>query len=1579
MSSSKTCKNISSPMQNRQEKQGTRPSGQNVAHFEEPKVTTKEPPQVYRFQKFFRKAQTKRRKLHANHCPMDQANILSTIWFCWLTPVFYKAWKGTLSKEDLFSCSPYDSAKINCDRLERLWQNELKHRGPEKASLARVYFWFLVKRSIFSCLSSFIAIMANCVSSAVLVRLLLEYCQQQTSNLGYGLMLAGLMVLCQVMLVTFMSFGWYMNIRTGGRVRAATVCLIYQKTIGLRTLKGLSIGEIVNLCANDGQRLFDMLLYLPHALAGPLLAAVALIYTVYLIGPAALLGTGVFIIFYPLQGVFSKITAHYRQHAITVTDLRVRLMSEIINCIKLIKMYAWEESFEANIGDIRQREQGWLEKAGFFQSFCQSLTTFVPILSSILTLSLHTLLGHNITAAQAFSYIAILNAIRFMIIATPLAIKSLTETFVAFPRIKSLLLMDDLKEFHDKPSDPNLALSLRGATFAWDKEEPTGTPDVLQEDIQDTQAGSPEDEVNQETGLHDQANERPEMDPLIHHDSTVTETLFDINLDVWKGQLLGICGSIGSGKSSFLQSVLSRMILIDGKVAVDGSFAYVSQQACIMNVTLRENILMGAEFNQERYDQAINACALQDDIEILPDGDETEIGERGINISGGQKQRVSLARAVYSDKEIYLLDDPLSAVDTHVGKHIFSECIEGALKGKTILFVTHQLQYLKCCDRIILMKDGRIVEDGTHNKLMESGNEYCSLIKTFHSDDADEDVRDNPKEGSSSHVSIAEINTNDADEPISSNKASVCSHTEETIDDSSIDDEESKDSSEPMSDLRQDNDSQGNADSIGHAITGRSNCHGDPSSLVKSSPDDHSQTSHDSSSLKIMIVVPDDVTNESPGIRSNSQDFEPNLDKSNSLNHITEDDGKHLDEASASIKDAVAKEVVSDKEDDSDEKMEDCEQNDQCVSRESSPVKKNVALPMDLLQVLSADSGSMGGGVQSEETIFYSGKLIEEEELGERGITIETINSYIQSAGGFLVTVGVLFCYAVSVGFTVFSSWWLSHWLNNGSGNTTITVDNVTVISDSITDNPRLRIYQLVYGLSAAASLSVIAFRCFVYAKMTLRASSNLHKNVFQKVMHSPMSFFDTTPLGRILNRFSKDLDELDITLPYTINPLVNNTFLIVFSMVTVTFVFPHLLAGLVIIFIVFSFLNFFFRHGLRELKKFDNLARSPWFSHIMTTVQSLPTIHAYRKQKEFTQRFHVQLDDSTNIMILFYLANRWLAIRFDFITILLTGGTALLVVLTHGSIPAATAGLAIIYANQLLGISQHTVRLAAEANARFTSVERINYYIQNLQQEAPRTIKHTKPPSTWPSEGRITLKNLKMRYRQHLPLVLRGLSFEIRPKEKVGIVGRTGSGKSSLGVALYRLVEKTHGSIMIDGIDINQIGLYDLRSKLSIIPQDPVLFIGTIRYNLDPTNQFTDDEVWKALEKTYMKETISGLDQQLQAPVIENGENFSVGERQLLCMARALLRNSKILILDEATAAIDTETDSLVQQTIRQAFTQCTILTIAHRLNTILDSDRILVLSDGRVLEFDSPSKLLADPSSYFTAMMSAMGDQTH
>uniref|UniRef100_A0AAQ5ZNC7 ATP-binding cassette, sub-family C (CFTR/MRP), member 12 n=1 Tax=Amphiprion ocellaris TaxID=80972 RepID=A0AAQ5ZNC7_AMPOC len=1136
--------------------------------------------------------------------PLDNAGFFSFTTFAWMTPMMWAMFRNKLDMSSL-NLSPLDAADTSGERLQRMWEEEVAKKGPEKASLVRAVLRFQRTRLIISVLVGILAMVAVFLGPAVLVYEILNYIEDSgTSTVTRGVGLAIGLFTTEFFKAFLISLLWAMNLRTAVRLKGAFSSMGFQKVISLRVHSGISMGEMINVLTSDGHRLFEAVLFGSFILSTPVLFIVCIVYACYILGYTALTGVCTYIMyllfcFFCFQFFLAKLINRFRWKAMQVTDSRVRTMNEILSSIKLIKMYAWEDSFEKKVA-------GKLDSSMHFSSFCY---------------------------------------IRYQ-------------------------------------------------------------------------------------GYH-----------------------LYILLHVINGNLLGVCGNVGSGKSSLISCILEQMHLLQGSVTADGTFAYVSQQAWIFHGTVQENILMGQPLDQAKYDRVVDVCSLRADLKILPYGDQTEIGERGLNLSGGQKQRISLARAVYSDKDIFLLDDPLSAVDAHVGKHIFEECVKKELQGKSIILVTHQLQYLEFCDDILVLEDGEILEAGNHEDLMTAKGRYAQLISNYQLEQSK--VRVSPEALLWQHYSV-------------------------------------------------------------------------------------------SVALRKVAVKPS---------------------------------------------------------------------HDQLVSQELST---------------------------------------------EGAVSWRIYQQYCKAAGGYIVTFLTILNIVLMIGSTAFSNWWLSYWLGQGDGSPSNTTSN----EGDISQNPDLQFYQMIYGVMIIVTVVLAVIKCFFYTHVTLNAGCKFHDTMFKKV--HPMSFFDTTPTGRILNRFSKDQEELDSVLPLHMDPFLQFCLLVTFTIVIIASVFPAMLAAVVVIGL------FVFQKSIRQMKKMENISRSPCISLTTSTLQGLSTIHAYNIRDSHIKMFKSLNDLNSNHYLLFHSGTRWLSFWLDFMAATMTLLVALFVVLSSNEfISPSLKGLAISYTIQVYLESKFIQ--ATEVEARFNSVERLQEYITGCKSEAPRHIKDAQIPEDWPKSGVITFQDYKMRYRENTPIVLNRLDFFIRAGEKLGIVGRTGSGKSSLGVALFRLVEPAGGTILIDGVDIMAIGLQDLRSKLSIIPQDPVLFIGTVRYNLDPFNNYTDEDIWTALEKTYMKDTISRLERKLQAEVLENGENFSVGERQLMCMARALLRNSKIIILDEATASIDAETDALIQNTIKDAFSDCTMLTIAHRINTVVQADRILVMDKGEAVELDSPDVLKQRPDSMFSSLLAA------
>ncbi|XP_071553650.1 ATP-binding cassette sub-family C member 5-like isoform X4 [Temnothorax nylanderi] len=1260
--------------------------------------------------------------------PADNAGLFSYVYITWMTPYLWKAYKKGLTINDLPDISVYDTCEYNALRLDVLWQQELSQNGPNAASFSMVAWRFVRTRVCVSCFLLTCSLIFGFISPTIIMRKILEHVESPEENFWDGIKWVFLLTVCDSLRAFFFTWTWNMNYKTGLRLKSACTALLYKKIMRLNSLGNKSTGEVINLFCNDSQRLFDVIIYGPMIISGPIVISCGIIYVLWLFNPIALVGMVAFLSFYPCQYFISRATGYFRSKSVNITDARVRLMSEILECIKLIKMYSWDNYFGQKLLAIRKKEERWLHKTAYFQSLSISLTPAIPVISAIITFLAHIASGSGLTAAQG------------------------------------VLLLDEGSCRASKPIVRSQAVAIANGTFVCDSIR-------LQ-----TDASTDSKKKKKSPPVTDNSLELENLNQPTQ-EAKYVEVLSDVHFGAPKEKLVGICGHVGSGKSSLLLAALGQLRMKKGNILREGTCAYVSQQAWIVNGTFKENILFGEEFDAKRYYHTITICNLKEDLIMLPGGDDTEIGERGVNLSGGQKQRVALARAYYANRDIYFLDDPLSAVDAYVGSYIFEKLILEALGNKSVLFVTHNIQFLKRCDEIYMMNAGKIVEHGTHEDLMRLDREYASMVKN---------------------------------------------------------------------------------------------------STV-----------------------------------------------------VTED---HL---SAVKSTGVMQRNIDDSE----------------VRKAESAHKENYGKEK-----------------------LYKGTALTVAEKSETGsVKSYTYHTYVQATGGYLIAVLVFFTFFLNVGSSAFSTWWLAVWIKAGGGNVTMSGTNDTVYSENINANPHFSFYRDIYGTCIAGILLTSFMRGLVIMFATIKASTTLHNTFFRKIISSPLSFFETTPSGRIQNVFSRDIDEIDNYLPISIENMVQNIFTCSFAIFFICGILPWFSIPLLLFGTLFFFVGKLFRIGMRDLKRMESVSRSPVLSFVTTSIQGLSTIHAFQKEKNFLYRFEELFNTNNLCQHLCQAAMRWSAVRLDSLVIASSCITALLVISFKNEISPAFAGLAMAYATQMTGVFQYTVRLMSETEVRFISVERISYYLKTLQREGARRTVALKPTDDWPSHGKIEFKAVQMRYREELPLILIDVSFNIKAGEKIGIVGRTGSGKSSLVVALFRLVEICEGVIKIDGIDISKLELDVLRSKLSIIPQDPILFSGTIRSNLDPFQQHADRDIWSALEKTQMKEKVSVMPGNLDASVGFGGNNLSVGERQLLSLSRALLHSAKVLILDEATAAVDPETETTVQNTLQNEFADCTVLTIAHRLQTVVTCNRILVMSEGKVVEFDEPAKLLSRPDSEFSKLMAA------
>ncbi|GMR31872.1 hypothetical protein PMAYCL1PPCAC_02067 [Pristionchus mayeri] len=1190
-------------------------------------------------------------------------------------------------------------------------------------------------------------------ANPIFLDLLISYTEDPTVAWQIGLLYAGGLI-AAAQLKTFLVNEYFMRaLEVGSKVQTLLTAIVYEKTLKLSSAarREKTAGEIVNLMAIDVERFKMLVPQLQMYWSSPFQLSLTLFMLYQKLGWSAFMGVLVMLSLIPLNIVVSKVIKGWQIKMMNLKDERIKMCNEVLSGIKVIKLYGWEPAMEKTIDDIRNGEMDMIRKSGILRSGLDVLNVTAPFLVALVTFAAYTLSDpKNVLDPQvAFVSITLFNQLRGPLMMAAELINQTVQAVVSNQRLKEFLVADELRP----------------------------------EDIERLEMVDDDDAkvVDAQEGIFSWADEIP-------------PTLGGINVDATRGQLLAVVGRVGSAKSSLLSALLGEMRKLRGYVGTRGMVAYMPQQPWIQNATVRDNILMGMEFDAGKYNEIVEACALRQDFILLADGDRTEIGEKGINLSGGQKSRVALARACYQDRDVYLLDDPLSAVDAHVARHIFDKVIgpHGILRKKTRLFVTHGLTFLKETDKVVIMQDGSITHVDRFDVLVEN-------------------------------------------------------------------------------------------EAVSH-----------------------------------MLKETEQVQRK--------EDMTPSTERSDSHDSADDEGGDLFDDSLSAVSRTSRKSKLS------------------TVSRKISQQGKKLSVTgMPLPEPEKEDKG----------------QLIEKEAMATGRVKASVYFDYIRSMGIWSTFIPFIVFWTLSSLFQMSRAFWVTDWSN----------DNI--IGADASEAMPLSIRLIVYAVVGILETLFLFFGSTAIIYGMTAASINLHRPLLHNIFRSPLAFFDVTPLGRILNRIGKDMETIDLRLGQNVRFCCIGIFNLLQTFLIISISTPIFVVFGIPMIIIYILILRYYISSARQLQRLSSVNRSPIYSHFGETIQGVSTIRAFGWSEKFILSSRSKVDIFMRCSWFYGIAARWLGVRLETLgncIILVTSMMAVISKATNSS-SAGMIGLSVSYSLNVSFMMNLLMTRLSELETSIVSVERVKEYSED-QAEADWRSPRRLPQKGWPGHGAVTFKNYETRYRPGLDLVIKGIDVKMEPGEKVGVVGRTGAGKSSLTLALFRIIEPASGTITIDDVDITTIGLHDLREKLSIIPQEPVLFSGTLRFNVDPTGMYTDEEVWAALKYAHLEEFVERLPMQLMYSIEEGGENISVGQRQLVCLARAILRRSQVLILDEATAAVDTVTDALIQKTIRDVFANSTVITIAHRLNTIMDYDKIMVMDDGKVAEYDSPDNLLRKPNGIFYGM---------
>ncbi|XP_040885934.1 ATP-binding cassette sub-family C member 9 isoform X2 [Toxotes jaculatrix] len=1343
-------------------------------------------------------------------------NLLSKATYWWMNPLIIGAHRRPIELKKIGKLPIAMRALTNYLRLKDAYEDQRTAEDPDRApsiwrSMYRAFGRPILLSSTFRYLADLLGFAGPLCISGIVKYLNADEdsaAADKTTQIYFGVhfmsstkllqntsVLAVLLFLALILQRTFLQASYYVTIETGINLRGALLAMIYNKILRLSTsnmsMGEMTLGQINNLVAIETNQLMWFLFLCPNLWAMPVQIVMGVILLYYLLGASSLVGAAVIVLLAPIQYLIATKLADTQKNTLEHSTDRLKKTTEILKGIKLLKLYAWENIFCDKVEETRGKELTSLKTFAFYTSLSIFMNAAIPIAAVLATFVMYDFINKSgPSPSEAFAALAL-----FHILVTPLFLLSTVVRFA----VKALISVQKLGEFlqSDEIGDDS-----------WRNGDMSVSMQAGKKHLGLTKAINRKQPMRYQMDNYEQPTRR-QMRPTETEDVAVKvsngcftwgsnlSTLSDINIRIPTGQLTMIVGQVGCGKSSLLLAMLGEMQAIDGRVYWSNknrySVAYAAQKSWLLNATVEENITFGSPFNKQRYKAVIDACSLQPDIDLLPFGDQTEIGERGINLSGGQGQRICVARALYQNTNIVFLDDPFSALDIHLSDHLMQEGILKFLQDdkRTVVLVTHKLQYLIHADWIIAMKDGSILREGTLKDIQTHDVQLYDHWKTL-------------------------MNRQDQ---------------------------------ELEKDIQQD-----------------------------------SQTTLERKTLRRAFY---------------SREAKNQIDDEDEEEEVEEEDDDNL----------------------------------------SMTTNRRSKIPWKVCWCYLSSGGFF------MVFLMVSSKLLKHS-----------------------VIVAIDYCLALWTSSKISVS---NGTVPNGTSLADISSSNTTLTNDNKNDS----YYLPVFIILCAAGITLCLITSLTVEFLGLSAATNLHHNLLNKIIHAPIRFFDITPLGQILNRFSADTNIIDQHIPPTLESLTRSTLLCLSAIGVICSITPIFLIALIPLAAAFYFIQKYFRVASKDLQDLDDSTQLPLLCHFSETAEGLTTIRAFRHEARFKQRM-LELTDTNNTAYLFLsAANRWLEVRTDYLgaVIVLAAAGASIWSFRFGLPSGGLVGLGLTYALTVTNYLNWVVRNLADLEVQMSAVKKVNSFLSTESENYEGSMDTSQVPENWPQDGEIKIQDLCVRYDPMLKPVLKHVNAYIEPGQKVGICGRTGSGKSSLSLAFFNMVDIFEGKIIIDGIDICKLPLPTLRSRLSIILQDPVLFSGSIRFNLDPERTCTDDRLWEALEIAQLKNMVKALPGGLDAVVTEGGENFSVGQRQLFCLARAFVRKSSILIMDEATASIDMATENILQKVVMTAFADRTVVTIAHRVHTILTADLVIVMKRGNILEYDKPETLLEQEDGMFASFVKA------